>query len=567
MSSNNFSREVFLPLTNIFYLEELILDDNVQLGDLCPNDESTDSWLLWHMKYTLHKLSLRNTGAKFICSDWSSSPVLNVRQIDLSNNLITTLKYLDVTFTRTHDIKLDLSGNKVTQLLYDRKDYQHLISNRRHYCEPGGRFSSRASVELSSELQCDCHTQWGIRAMRDCPIHVHLLDLRCRFGMPISEVSLDDLVCAAPPDECTVPPPCRCDKRERLEEPSLVLRVTCEHSNLTALPILSAVPPVAWELQLAHNHIRAIHYSHLPSNLLELDLRHNDLSTLDLETVSSLLADERRVMLSSNPLVCDCSTASVIRALIMYQKSVIDFHDVKCLGNVPLFLPDCDINLSLILGLVTLMVVVVMLTSCVARPRWRRNLMVVLQGLGWWSRPAERPDNCLYDAFISFSHYDEELVQEMIERLENGSQPYRVCVHSRDWVPGGWIPHLISASVQRSRRTIAVVSENFLKSAWARAEFREAHAEAMRSAEPRLVVVLLADPESLTLDDGLRRYLKTNNYLRWGDPWFWQKLRAALPAPRAPSLSTQRSSERNAAALLAQQTHAFDDIDMASEQM
>lgn len=145
---------------------------------------------------------------------------------------------------------------------------------------------------------------------------------------------------------------------------------------------------------------------------------------------------------------------------------------------------------------------------------------------------ADRP----YDAFVSFSHHDEWFAAELARRLERGAAR-RLCLHERDWRPGDWIPAQIARSVRLSRRTLVLLSERFLASAWARAELREAYGAALRSSRPRLLLVLLpglAPARAAAADPALRAYLAAATYLRWEDPLFWDKLLLALPKPRAP---------------------------------
>ncbi|XP_072949793.1 protein toll-like, partial [Epargyreus clarus] len=180
--------------------------------------------------------------------------------------------------------------------------------------------------------------------------------------------------------------------------------------------------------------------------------------------------------------------------------------------------------------------------ACLARPAGRRRIKRFLFErnlcLRWLLRSNEEDDEIdeerIYDVFVSYSHHDEEFVNKLVERLESGPRPRRLCLHYRDWMPGEWIPTQICESVRRSRRTLVVLSAHFLRSTWARAEFREAHAAALRDARPRLVVLLLEPPPPALLDHELRSFLNHNTYLRWGDPWFWDKLLHALPPAPAP---------------------------------
>lgn len=41
-----------------------------------------------------------------------------------------------------------------------------------------------------------------------------------------------------------------------------------------------------------------------------------------------------------------------------------------------------------------------------------------------------------FDAFISYSHHDEEFALNIVTELENGNPRFKMCVHERDWLAG-----------------------------------------------------------------------------------------------------------------------------------
>lgn len=136
----------------------------------------------------------------------------------------------------------------------------------------------------------------------------------------------------------------------------------------------------------------------------------------------------------------------------------------------------------------------------------------------------------LFDAFVSYSSKDEAFVIEhLAPKLENGVPPYKLCLHYRDFPVGAYIADTIVQAIDSSRRTIMILSKNFIKSEWCRFEFKSAHHQVLRDRRRRLIVILLGDVPQKDLDPDIRLYLKTNTYLQWGDKLFWQRLRFALP--------------------------------------
>jgi protein toll len=143
-----------------------------------------------------------------------------------------------------------------------------------------------------------------------------------------------------------------------------------------------------------------------------------------------------------------------------------------------------------------------------------------------------------YDVFLSYSHEDEAWVEQVLAAgLENPSEggegmQYRCCIHTRDWKVGEMIPDQIIQSVESSRRTLIVLSKAYVDSMWTKLEFRAAHTQALQDKTQRVILVVrdqdvIADKESM--EEDLQRYISLNTYLDCKDPWFWQKLRYALP--------------------------------------
>lgn len=144
--------------------------------------------------------------------------------------------------------------------------------------------------------------------------------------------------------------------------------------------------------------------------------------------------------------------------------------------------------------------------------------------------PGRKDDeNKINDVFLSFSHEDEKFVTEtLLPELESGPNPFKVCVHYRDFKPGEFIITGVTNSVLSSRKTLIVLSPNYLKSAWSKLEFRTAHTKAMLDGKVRVIVIVYEDIDIKNLDPELKWYLETNTYIKWGDYNFWLRLKGAL---------------------------------------
>ena len=144
-----------------------------------------------------------------------------------------------------------------------------------------------------------------------------------------------------------------------------------------------------------------------------------------------------------------------------------------------------------------------------------------------------------FDAFISFSHKDDSFVYDTLlpgletdHKQDHKQVQYKCLIHTRDWEVGDFICDQIYTSVKNSRRTIILLSADYIKSTWAHLEFHLAHAKAMQEKNPHLILLIHSEnePEKAKMRDKvLKKYLYHKCFIKTNDPDFWTKLRDALP--------------------------------------
>jgi toll-like receptor 2 len=99
-------------------------------------------------------------------------------------------------------------------------------------------------------------------------------------------------------------------------------------------------------------------------------------------------------------------------------------------------------------------------------------------------------DNFKYDAFVSYADEDMPFVQKLVSQLE-AEGDLSLCIHHRDFVPGYNIAENIITAVNRSRKTIVVLSPNFVKSEWCKYELHIAKMEEIYSRDDEAVLFLI----------------------------------------------------------------------------
>ncbi|CAB1429670.1 unnamed protein product [Pleuronectes platessa] len=150
-------------------------------------------------------------------------------------------------------------------------------------------------------------------------------------------------------------------------------------------------------------------------------------------------------------------------------------------------------------------------------------------------------------------HADADWVRDqLLPCLENSRNPYRLCIHERDFMPGRWIIDNIIENIENSRKSIFVLSRHFVNSDWCNYELYFAQQRAMGKTFSDVILVVKEpiDPSSLPSKYcRLKKMLSTKTYLEWPQqvsqqPFFWEQLRSVLGRPTLPGDGGQSVQSR-----------------------
>ncbi|XP_019645565.1 PREDICTED: toll-like receptor 13 [Branchiostoma belcheri] len=148
-----------------------------------------------------------------------------------------------------------------------------------------------------------------------------------------------------------------------------------------------------------------------------------------------------------------------------------------------------------------------------------------------------------FDAFVSYNHNDRAWVMdELVPHLEDREE-FRLCLDYRDFVPGAPITDNIVNAIYDSRKTVCLVTEEFLKSEWCEMEVQMATYRLFDEQVDVLILVFLEDIPDRALHryHRLRRLMCKRTYLEWpkdpqGKALFWERLKEALKTGDRPPI-------------------------------
>ncbi|KAK7879432.1 hypothetical protein WMY93_033858 [Mugilogobius chulae] len=311
-------------------------------------------------------------------------------------------------------------------------------------------------------------------------------------------------------------------------------------------------------LHLSENHLKSLDIIS-EANLTKLEhliLSNNELRIID-EAIFKRLPSLKYLDLSGNPFVCNCSNAGFIYWVLsdkqvfvakafQYRCSYPLSHEGELLVNFNI--QSCFESVGLFCFITSSSLVLLTLVSSFTYHFLRWQLVY-----GYYLFRAflydgkKKKEGCadVYDAFVSYNVHDEEWVyHELVPELEE-RQGWKLCLHHRDFEPGKAILENITDAIYSSRKTLCVISPQYLQSEWCSREIQMARYFLLFSwfgPEGRLdPVVSGGDPsDQLSPFYRMRKLVKSRTYLSWTQArshrgLFWERVRRALESGNDPT--------------------------------
>nr|XP_054595004.1 toll-like receptor 1 isoform X3 [Nothobranchius furzeri] len=307
-------------------------------------------------------------------------------------------------------------------------------------------------------------------------------------------------------------------------------------TRLQDLPVCDGLPKLN-KLLLKSNSLHAPSLSRLEGcpNLHLLDASHNPFTcTCSLRNFISLgfKSDNKRgqpgIELLAWPHGYHCFYPEALRDSMLKDFWV---YEISC--NVGL------LATAILVPTVALILTILFLCQRLDAP-WYIGMIWQWTRAKHRTRKQVRPEDLIgveFHAFVSYSQHDVEWVKNhLLPNLEGPD--LRLCHHEKNFVPGKTITENIISCVEKSRRSLFVLSAHFVKSDWCHYELYFASHQQLSLGTDGIVLVLLEPLPQYLIPSKyyqLKAMMNRHTYLEWPQDrakhrLFWANLRAALQA-------------------------------------
>eukprot|EP00079_Xenopus_tropicalis_P013018 XP_002940742.2 PREDICTED: toll-like receptor 5 [Xenopus tropicalis] len=302
-------------------------------------------------------------------------------------------------------------------------------------------------------------------------------------------------------------------------------------------------------LNLSSNLLTHLMPGVFPTNLDTVDLSKNQLYSPSPKVFLSV----KKLDLTHNQYICDCFLLDFIMWLNETNATLLGSpYDTYCMYPPNfLFQPlhiltveNCDddkvlMPLMFSLFVLTSTTILVLMSTVVTYTHYRgfcfatyKRILGLIIGN---EKKEEAADACKYDAYLCYSSKDFQWVQDaFLRNLDTqycDRNRFRLCFEERDFIPGE--DHIVNIrdAIWNSKKTICIVTKQFLKDGWCVEALNYAQSRYFTELKDVLIMVVVGSLSQYQFMkyQPIRAYVKRAQYLRWPEDiqdveWFLGRL-------------------------------------------
>ncbi|XP_061610637.1 toll-like receptor 5 [Phyllopteryx taeniolatus] len=306
-------------------------------------------------------------------------------------------------------------------------------------------------------------------------------------------------------------------------------------------------------IDLSSNALTYLQPNVFPNSLRNLDLSNNFLANPDPMTFNSLLL----LSLSGNRFHCDCHLESFLKWMnvtnVTFYSPVEDYrcefpavyYDLPLL-NYSRIIEPCEVDdelavqdLKFVLFIFSALLIFTVTLCGIAYARLRGCIYITYKKFVGRVLEGPKAPPCLeddqYDAYLCFSNMDYRWVEAaLLKKLDNKFSEENIlhcCFEARDFLPGEDHLSNIRDAIWGSKKTVCVVSKEFLKDGWCLEAFTLAQGRMLNELKNVLIMLVVGKVAHYQLMkyNAVRAFVQRREYLIWPeDPqdleWFYERL-------------------------------------------